>query len=254
MSALEALLQDRFNPHNYQVKTVAPKSGNVDVAVKLIGDFSVKLMTLESAISHGATPVGTATYSANAAYGKLRGESSKSSKRSGAADFASRCVEIQFPDTLAGIIDKPPDDLEIDTSTLTPVYANDFEGLKEGVYKYPITWGFANGQKATSYGMSGYCNVLAILRLDRSVMFICKGATRKINMGVCCHTSLLTPEYNRICGSTWGNMHKAMKLKIIGSGPFAIGVGTSYGNIESKSLVHGPIKFRVGMKYFTISK
>lgn len=263
LGALKTLLQDRFNPNNYQVKTAPPKEGNVAVAKELIGDFSVKLMTVSDAVEYGATLVETSAYSANTAYSKLAaGRGSKSSVKSGAANFASRCVETQFPDTLAEIVKNPPADLEIDTTDLKPVYASKFVGLTNGVYKAKgtngkqYTWGFANKYTAAKFGMSKYRRVLAILELsNRSVFFICDGATTvPAIMGVCCHPELLTPEYNRVCGPTWGNMSTVMSLQIDSTGePYAIGVGTSYGNLEARKLVN-TARFRVGSKCFTISK
>ena len=82
------------------------------------------------------------------------------------------------------------------------------------------------------------------------MMFICEGASKDTHMTPCCHVSLLTPEYNRICGPTWGNMSSVMTLDKDIDGPPAIGVGTSYANIATKRLAGSMLKFRVGTRVF----
>ena len=86
--------------------------------MELIGEFSTKLMTLaECYWTRGNAYWDEYTQGNDSAYDMLLGgsKSSKSSKKGGAAAFASRCVETKFPTTLADLVSTPPDDLEIDT-------------------------------------------------------------------------------------------------------------------------------------------
>jgi hypothetical protein len=237
---LTALLKDRISPLTYQVKTVEASVGQVNMAMKHIGDFETELMTLENAIKHGAIEVKqTSQYSASSAFSKMKVSSNGSQIKSGAAGFASRSnLNVKFIKTMKDLMtilnEKKLDGLDVYVDQQTPVYATDFIGLKEGVYQTSHSWGFVNGVSPKEFNMRGWQKVVAILKMKTNFMFICEGALpNSIHMEPCCHVGLLTAEYNKSCGSAFGNLKSHMKLQINGKGPFAIGVGVS---LNAKSL------------------
>lgn len=235
VKALQTMLADRLSPFNYQVKTAEASVGQVAMAVKHIGDFSVRHMTLQNAIDlYGATPISHGKPgSAASAFANMSAKASKSA--SGAAGFAARAgTNLSGITSMETLMIAAPPDLEVNVSQLRPVYANELVGLKDGVYKTPFTWGFDNNSRPSKYGLVGdWYPVTAILRADNNFLVFCEGAQPHLSMKVCCHVGLLTPEYNRSCGQAFGNLDKAMSLDIPPNGPYAIGVGSS---IDTKVL------------------
>ena len=155
------------------------------------------------------------------------------------------------------LAENPPPGLEVKTDGCVPVYANEFVGLREGVYKHNFTWGFENGKHPSVYGMKSWEKVTAILPMGQNFLMICESASPKpCFMGVCCHTSLLTPSFNKSCGAAWGNLKNALELEIGPSGPWAIGVGVSEDpkHLEAKKPgLSKSMTFRCGLSEFIIS-
>lgn len=231
IKALTGLLKERLSPYNYQVKTAAATDGQVEMAMKHIGEFSVKVMTLESAFAHGATKVehdsGSSSSSAFLMMKSEKGEGKGKGNKS-AAGFAVRAnADLSKISTMKDLMDNMPRNLEVQTSDMIGVYANDFVGLKDGVYQTPFTWGFQNGRPVSDVGLKGWHKVLAVLPMKGNFLFICEGAIMPTMMSVCCHVGLLTPEYNKSCGQAFGNLGKNMVLDMSPPGPHAIGVGVS---------------------------
>lgn len=256
---LKMLLKTRLSPLNYQVKTTSANDGNIDNAIKHIGKFGTRIMTLEEAIKYGAIPI-------NHGSSSLSAFSSMRPKKSGAAGFASRCSSsVKNITTMNELMKNLPDNLEVYTTDyysrrVTPVYAVSFteQNLYEkGVYQTPFSWGFNNGSSPTIFGISGYKKVIAIFPMKNNYLFICENAIpNKKEMGPCCHVSLLTAGYNRSCGQAFGNLNKHMTVEIPEYGPYAIGVGVS---LDSKSLddpnppIVGTVRLRSNGVEFTIS-
>lgn len=261
IEALRSLLEERLSPQNYQVKTNPAKEGNIDMALKLIGNFSVKLMTVRSAIEDfGAVKVKWDMYSASSAFGSMRSKKyshKKYSRKSGAAGFAIRSkANVKNIRTMRDLMLNIPPNLEVNVTGKTPVFANEFVGLKEKVYQTPFTWGFKNGVNPSVFGLYGWCKVIAVLPMKSNFLFICEGAiVNKKQMGPCCHVGLLTPSYNRSCGRAFGNLKNYMELQFVESGPYAIGVGVSLDPKrldDDKPPINGSITLRSGNAIFTI--
>jgi hypothetical protein len=147
--ALEKLLQNRLSPLNYQVKTADPTDGQVEMALKHIGDFGVRLMTVEEAVQNGATLVRWKTRtSAGSAFSSM-----KNGKKGKAAGFAGRARVVVRPHTMTELMENVPECLEINVDSQTPCYANEFDGLKNGVYQEQFTWNFMNGRRPDAVGL-----------------------------------------------------------------------------------------------------
>ena len=247
---LTALLKDRLSPLTYQVKTVEASNGQINMVMKHIGDFETHLMTISSAIKHGAIEI-----KETQKYMDMK------LSKSGAAGFASRSNSpIKIIKTMKDLMENVKNGLinglEVSVSGQIPVYAIDFIGLKDGVYQTPYSWGFANGLSPSVFNMYGWQKVVAILPIKSSFMFICDGALpNPLNIGPCCHVNLLTDEYNKSCGAVFGNLRNHMIVQINGKEQFAIGVGVS---LNAKSLtdenppINGSITFRSGGIEFII--
>jgi hypothetical protein len=233
------------------------------MAMKHIGDFGMKLMTIESALEHKAVPVERPDMcSSSSAFGSMRStQPPGGAPIHGAAGFANRRKSgVKTIRTMRDLMAKMPPNLEVRVTGQTPVYAVDFTGqnlYENGVYQTPFSWGFKNDQSPSIFGLYGWCKVVAVLPMKNNYLFICEGAKTSVGeMGTCCHVSLLTGGYNKSCGRAFGNLKNHMKLQIEGSGPYAIGVGVS---LDFKKLgddnppINGSITLRSDGTVFTIN-
>jgi hypothetical protein len=234
LDSLKNLLQERFSPLNYQVKTAAPTQGQIANAINHIGEFEVVLMTVDEAVSFGAKRVKHSNNSSsNVAYASFQIKVSDRAQGGGkgALSFSNRCnASVSGIKTMMDLWGNIPENLEVNVCGKTPCYTNKFVGMKDGVHRYPYTWGFQDGRSPKDYGMDGWVKVLAIFRMEDNFLFICdKAVSNSEIMNVCCHTALLTPEYNRICGPMFGKIKDTPMKLVIPSGDqsFAIGVGVS---------------------------
>lgn len=249
---LTSLLKGRLSPTNYQVKTALASDGQINNAIKHIGEFTVELMSVKSAIKHGAIEIEHFNNNSSVhAFGSMKRNTSSNSQRS-PAGFAGRILNIS---TMTELMLNPPPNLEVYTPNQIPVYACDHT-MKEGVYQSKFTWGFSNKLTPSIYNIFGWTKVVAILQMKNNYMFICKGAvSNPVHMSPCCHVSLLTVAYNKSCGSAFGNLSSHMKLQIGDDGPFAIGVGVSLDPIhlnDKNPRINGSIKLRSNGNEFTI--
>ena len=258
LETLGNLLESRLNPNKYCKKTADPTEKQVDVAINLIGDFSVELMTTEEAINrlkgvriNQHLPQITQSMSA------LKNLSTKKkSNKEGSfiANFGKKINNFESIATIDDLINLAPDQLEINTSSLQVVIVNRFHDLNPDIYQYDYTWGFLNSSNVSDVGLKGnvWQKVTGIAKLGtRNYIFILEGA--QINtkiMGICCHTQLLNNDYRKSLEQVWGNLHKNMKLRFPENGPFAIGVGSSQEIIEDGSAprFRKELTFRVGNK------
>lgn len=258
ISGLQNLLTQRLSPTNYQVKTASATDGQIAVAEKLIGDFSVKLMTVESAINnHAAIAIKhVEENSASNAYNNMK---SKKTPKNNAAGFASRSNStLTTIKTMKQLLENLPENLEVNVQNQTPVHAVDFDGLKEGIYQTKFSWGFHNGSGPRQFGMTNeWYKVIAILPMKNNYLFICDIPSPILTLcGPCCHVSLLTAAYNKSCGQTFGNLSSNLKINIPSVGPYAIGIGTSL-NPESLNdpdpKIIKSLSLRSGKSTFTIN-
>lgn len=254
LDSLGKLLESRLNPKKYCVKTAEPTEKQVDVAIKLIGDFSVTLMTFDEVIEklngikiNQEKPIVTKSISA------MKGLSTKKKSKdivSCIANFGIKTKNFNSVSTFDDIIDLAPDKLEINTSNLHVLIVNKFEGLSPDIYKYDYTWGYYNASTVKDINLNGeWQKVTGIMKLgDRNYLITLENAQiNKKMMGICCHTQLLNNDYRKSLEQVWGNLHSTMKLQYPESGPYAIGVGVSQEIIEDGSAprVRNGVSFRV---------
>jgi hypothetical protein len=262
LESLGKLLESRLNPNKYCKKTADPTEKQVDVAIKLIGDFSVELMTAEEAINRlkGVKIVQQLPQITQSVSALKKLSTKKKSNKGGSfiANFGKKINNFESVATIDDLINLAPDQLEINTSTLHVVIVNKFHDLNPDIYQYDYTWGFLNSSKVSDVGLKGnvWQKVTGIAKLGtRNYIFILEGTqiNKKI-MGICCHTQLLNNDYRKSLEQVWGNLHKTMKLKFPENGPFAIGVGASQETIEDGSAprFRRGLTFRVGNKSKTI--
>jgi len=289
--AFVAIMKDRFNPLAYQRPTADPTEGQVDNAIKLLGDFTNTLMTTKQALTeHGAVAyspaaeviaiaVSTDTATVNREYEHEQENTlsafnamkvaagRKGGKGSTAADFASRMHkqmpdEITHPQTLKELLDAPGVQVEVLTERQMPAAAfTTTMGLD--VIKHPFLWAFFPNQKPKDFGITRWSKVTSILPMGseggggerhRNYLFVCENAMPIQNLPNCCFPANLQPEYARTCRSAYEKLNKVTSPSIPPSeeGPFAIGVGTSITGADGT--LAGSLRVKVNGKEIILSK
>jgi|SaaInlV_165m_DNA_1040744.scaffolds.fasta_scaffold00506_21 hypothetical protein len=261
LEKLTNLLQSRLNPKKYGVKTAPPTEKQVSVAIKHIGDFTVRLMLANEAIkmlngvtiNHGV--IGSTSSSKAISNMSVKSKSKKSN--SSIANFGQK-INSNYSNinTIQDLLHLQPSDLEINITNLSPCYINVFDGLKKGIYKYDYTWGFDNGKPFSKYSLVGiWHKVTGIVKIgEQNYVFLLKDSKPSPKMDVCCHACLLTPDYKKTLEQVWGNLKNSMQLIKPSNGEFAIGAGVSCEKIEegSEPRLRQSIKFRIGDKVINI--
>jgi len=248
---LARLLKDRLDPRKREVKTTAPKNQQIDNAIKIIGNFSVKLMTLGSAIKQGAIEIGGNHSSLH------HFENMKKNKKNGAAGFASRSNQIgRFENmNIRQFMERIPEQLEVHVSYSDQVLrAVDFEDLNDGIYNWPYSWGYGPGSPS-DYGLQGWCKVVAVMKLgSRNYIFICDNAKVGVDRSPLVHVSFLRPEVNKSCGGAFGALAVKQMMKIPqNERHFAIGIGASAVNsTDPNATMSKSIRLRSNNIEFTI--
>ena len=258
---LTNLLQSRLSPKTYGVKTAPPTEKQVNVAIKHIGDFTVRLMLANEAIemlngvtiNHGVIGCTTSSKAISNMSVKTKSKKSKSSISNFGQKINSNYSNIN---TIQDLLRIQPNDLEINVTNLIPCYINVFDGLKKGIYNYDYTWGFDNGKPFSKYSLVGiWHKVTGIVKIgEQNYVFILKDTKPSPKMDVCCHACLLSPDYKKTLEQVWGNLKNSMKLIIPSDGEFAIGAGISCEIIEegSEPRLRQSINCRIGDKVINI--
>ena len=255
--ALTKLLDARFSPTTYCRPTAAATTGQLTEAMKLFADlgFTTELMTINAIVKYGGVLVPTSSSGggkdATAIWGaSLAKHKSKASGFAARSGGASTAFPVTFKELMARIAEFPG--LEVQTTGQTPVCLTEIPESAQVALKYSHLWGFQNGKQLSIYGIHNtWCSVNAISEMGRNVFIGLAGARPAPKMGNTCFPSFLATAYERRCRSAFEELNKT-DMVVTGSGPFALGTGTSRVGESGKS--YSPIRFRFQGREFAIGK
>ncbi len=261
--AMRRMVEKRLNPNDYQRPTSKPSDGDIENAMKILGDFTNSLMTTDEveALPHTVKINGKPQLiSSMAAFAAM-----KKTKKSGPGGFAARVgkdtesIVIDNIVTLTDLVlyfrENPDTDLEVQTTTLKPIYIA-LTSLLD-VCRYPHLWAFMNKRSSTYIGLGGWKSVSAMVPIyeyapnHQNFMFICKGAHPGKKMTNCCFPEFLAMEHRRTCRKAFEELNKTMPLVIPTNGPYALGVGTSGKSENGKLTMSVILKINGIKKTFT---
>ena len=266
--AMMTICEDRLNPSKYQRPTVSASAGQINTAMKLLGDFTISVAKISShpiAVPVGVKTIKDLSSSAMSGFNVQMEKVSKNKK----STFADRCVGSSMftkvndlktiNDIIEFVINYPEIEVQMNTSGCSPMYLADTT-LDPKYLCVPFMWSFLNGVQPSNWDMSTWSTVTHIIPTWKSLsgtnhknaLFVIKNAKIPTNTSVCTIPEFLSSEYTRTCRTAFEGLRKTMKLIIPTDEPLAIGIGTSAKN-ESFDLYKN-ITFKIEGFEIIISK
>jgi hypothetical protein len=237
--AMMSICEDRLNPHKYQRPTAEASVGQVEVAMKLLGDFTISVARISSHTN--AVHIGVKIDKDTSAMSGFTAQLQKASiVKSEPHAFADRCgkstlsTEISNLKTINELVElciKHPDiDIMINTVSGSRLYLAD-NTLPSKCLSVPYTWAFCGSTQI--WDMYGWMSITHIIPTWKSlynmrymnVMFVVKGAKISPETKVNTFPEFLSSEYNRTCGKAYEALRSNMKLVIPTDEPLAVGIG-----------------------------
>ena len=239
--AMKKLTEDRLSPLNYQRRTADPSSGNVDEAMRLLGDFSIKVAPISAhpdAVSIGVQK--SDEFSALKGFEALK---LSADARKKPETFADRCggskaAKIKVISTMEQLVlycqENPEACVQIHTVGHYPLYYSETT-LRQDKLCVPFTWAFQLGNSPSKWKIGSIAKVTHIIpgyrKLRRTkwrnVLFVVEGAEMSSDTQVNTFPEFLSSEYNRTCGKAYEALKNTMKLGIPTNEPLAFGIGAS---------------------------
>ena len=239
--AMKKLTEDRLSPLNYQRPTADPSTGNVEEAMRLLGDFSIKVAPIsayQDAISIGVQKPDE--FSALKGFEALK---LSADARKKPETFADRCggskaAKIKAITTVEQLVLYCQENPEVCIQIHTPGHYTLYYAettLRQDKLCVPFTWAFQLGDSPSKWKISSIAKVTHIIpgyrKLRRTkwhnVLFVVEGAEMSPDTKVNTFPEFLSSEYNRTCGKAYEALKNTMKLGIPTNEPLAFGIGTS---------------------------
>lgn len=238
--AMRKLTEDRLSPLNYQRPTADPSSGNVEEAMRLLGDFSITVAPISA---HDAISVGVQKSDEFSALKGFEALKLSADTRKKPETFADRCggskaAKTKAITTMEQLMlycqENPEACVQIHTAGQCTLYYAETTLGKDKLC-VPFTWAFQLGDSPSKWKIGQIATVTHIIpgyrKLRRTkwqnILFVVEGAEMSPDTKVNTFPEFLSSEYNRTCGKAYEALKNTMKLSIPTDEPLAFGVGTS---------------------------
>ena len=239
--AMRKLTEDRLSPLNYQRPTADPSSGNVEEAMRLLGDFSIKVAPISA--HSDVVSIGVQKSDEFSALKGFEALKLSADTRKKPETFADRCggskaAKIKAITTIEQLVlycqENPEVRVQIHTVGQHTMYYAETT-LGQDKLCVPFTWAFQLGDSPSKWKIGQIATVTHIVpgykRLRRTkwqnVLFVVEGAEMSPDTKVNTFPEFLSSEYNRTCGKAYEALKNTMKLCIPTDEPLAFGIGTS---------------------------
>lgn len=239
--AMKKLVEDRLSPLNYQRPTADPSSGNVEEAMRLLGDFSIKVAPISA--HQDVVSIGVRKSDEFSALKGFEALKLSADTRKKPETFADRCggskaAKIKAITTIEQLMlfcqENPDACVQIHTAGQCTMYYAETT-LGQDKLCVPFTWAFQLGDSPSKWKIGQIATVTHIIpgyrKLRRTkwqnVLFVVEGAEMSPDTKVNTFPEFLSSEYNRTCGKAYEALKNTMKLGIPTDEPLAFGIGTS---------------------------
>lgn len=251
-NALKKLMEDRFNPSNYQQRTAPPSAQSVAISTQHFEGMKQTIATFSELIDgHGAILVKgvekNEMITASSALELLKSQMGKKPSKYSLGNSESGGVYAfkRYP-TIRGLIDLlrsgEMHSLQVEGSLQITAYLAKYEGVPEDTFLYPLLWCFLNGR--TSF-FQGFVEIACVkeIKFDRfnNIFFIPKnaGQTRisnpireSIGIAEFLHTSI-----RRTHGTTFAELGRMVPITYPDTDDIGIAIGISVEMLRTKPLV-----------------
>jgi len=243
--AMMAICQERLSPSKYQRPTAPASAGQVGVAIKLLGDFTIsvaKISDRPDAIPVGVKPIKDTESSAMDGFAAQLSSAITKVKKSSFADrcgvegtMISKINAIKTVEELVDFVTKHPEvKIKINTSGQSPMYLAETT-LPQDRLCVPFMWSMLNAYNPKHCNMDEWCEVTHIIPTwkllsgtgYKNVLFVVKKAKLPTGTYVCTFPSFLSSEYSRTCRTAFEGLKNTMKLIIPSGEPLAVGIGNN---------------------------
>lgn len=193
-NAVVAILKDRFSPENYCRSTTEASAGQIAIAMKLLGDFIVEVMTRKTAVElYGAISfVPDVTHPAQSSSMSAFDAILQKKKSKGAAGFSSRVkASIAPPTTLSELLTLArSSSVRLELFVENRVEVNEETGEKKIIRSnpaiafttdlgdkviHPHLWCYENRRDPNYYGLAAWISVSAILPMQKLAIEVEEG-------------------------------------------------------------------------------
>ena len=251
-NAMTKLCEDRLNPSNYQRRTADATEGQIENAIKYLGNFKNIILNKERAmemipemVCHGcienASPDSVSTDTSSSMSGFAAQLSKVRVSTHASSSFATRCgkssidVEIKGINTVKKFVDftrlNPGLKVEISLDSAQIAYVAETTLGKDKIDHRHI-WAFIGSSKA-AYGLnSSWAEVTNTIPMYeyivgyKNVLFVVSGIDSTADFRNCCFPEFITSEYRRVCGTAFEGLNRTTKITVP-SGQLMVGIGTS---------------------------
>jgi len=253
VESLIGLMRAQFDVYTYQKPTAEPSTGNIQIGMKKLGDFTNTIMTLEQADAHGmvrcpdGTPITQSSMGILAAQLAAKKQATQSARPKSAAGFAARAGDLA-PTTLAQLMTSMPSNLYISTKNIAKLLLIETT-LKEEARCVPFFHGVVNVNDDL-FTPRVYRQVIGIIKFGgigaSPVRFgiILKDEQAVCSRNSCCFASFLSVSYNRECRDAFELLNTELPLRGLTGPNLACGLYSSVCDNETKLIT--PLTFRIG--------
>lgn len=265
---MRTLCETRLSPLNYQRPTESASVGQIENAMKYLGDFTNTLMTIDESIqlvpdTVVIAPPRTADISSSSS-----GFAKQLANLKPRVDhtFADRCMQydenreienIKSVTDLMNFVSSHGAKVEVQDGNV--VYLVNTT-LAQDKISVPFFWAFSRASVSTiGMKLGSWTEVTHIIPVWKSlagtrykfVVFVIKNAQPNI-VGNCCFPEFLSSEYSRVCRSAFEGLNTTTKIAIPKTtDKFALGIGIS--SINEQNETH-KLKLRVNGVEITLNK
>jgi len=266
-AAMTVMCQERLSPQNYQRPTADASQGQIENAVKHLGDFTNTVLTdvrakelIPEIVCHGRSVTIQSDITSSMTGFSAQLAKAQAAKAPTPASFANRCgqssldVEIKKINTLRRFVEfaraHPELGVEISLdSSANFAYAAETTLSKEYIAHRHV-WAFLTGRTKTEFGLYGSWAPVAMTLpmyeyIDgyKNCLFVIDGIKPGSSLGNCCFPEFLTSQYQRVCRTAFEGLNRTTKI-VVPSGQLMLGIGSSVTDAYGK--LYHPINLRVG--------
>jgi hypothetical protein len=256
-SAMVSMCNTRLDPTNYQRPTAAASVGQIENAVKALGDFRNTILDYEGALELGLNMVthgNTKSVDSSSSMTGFAAQMAKAtiSKTPPVRSFADKCGfvrDLNFT-SIAGFMKycrtHPEAVVEVGLGSNSVAYLARTTLTHQ--VKYPFLWSFLNGRTKPCFGLYGtwarvshtICtNTIGDSR--NNTFFVCPDIARTSKFDNCCYPEFLSSAYARIAKNAFEGLNTTVHISLP-EGQLMAGIGASA--TATNTLVY-PVDLRI---------
>jgi len=263
-AAMTAMCEERLNPLNYLRPKAAASAGQIEEAIKYLGDFTNTVLTgsrakelIPEIVCHGQSMTQPDPASSMSGFSAQLAKA-QAAKAVGTPSFASRCgktssdVDIKTINSVGKFVEfargHPESVVEISLDSGDVAYAAETT-LSLDILAHRHLWAFLQGWDKSKFGLTGpYARVAMTIPMYeyivgyKNCLFVIEGIKPTCRLGNCCFPELLSSQYQRVCRTAFEGLNRTTQI-VVPDGQLMMGIGSSVSDAYGK--LQRPVKLRI---------